>query len=302
MPNRIDFLVIGAQKCATSWLYYCLKEHPDLRLPDKKREIEYLGGDLYEARGAEWYFGLLGHSEAHQKRGAVSVEYLFDARSPAIVHQCASAVKLIVSLREPIDRAISAYYWVMRRGLIPNLPIGEGLARSVGEWGAPENQKTETRRRYADIIQRGFYDIQLERYLHYFQPEQFLFLLYEDIQRAPREVIQEVYAFIGVDPDFVPNSINEKPKQNLYLSPLIHMERLLKPLKGSAKLIDLSSQFLYKLGVWSRRPTLPNDLLKKLHLLYHPHNEQTQRIINQAPVRQRPFSGDILSTWTRNWH
>jgi hypothetical protein len=301
VSNRIDFLVIGAQKCATSWLYYCLKEHPELRLPAKKRDDVYLGGDLYEARGADWYFGLMEPSKRHQKKGAVSVEYLFDARSPAVIHQYAPGLKLIVSLREPISRAISAYFWEMRKSLIPTLPLGEGLARAVDQLDAAKNQTPQVGERYEGIITRGFYDVQLERYLQYFRPDQFLFLLYEDIQQKPREMIQKTYGFVGVDRDFVPPSLSRTPKRNLFLPSLISIERITKPLKGSAKLIDLSSQLLYKLGVRSQRPTLSNSLREKLQARYRPHIEQTQSIVAQAPADQQPFTMDILTVWTREW-
>ena len=47
MLKKLDFLVIGSQKCATSWLFYCLQEHYELLLPTKKNEKEYIGGDIY---------------------------------------------------------------------------------------------------------------------------------------------------------------------------------------------------------------------------------------------------------------
>ena len=84
--RRLDFLVIGAQKCATSWLYYCLKDHPELYLPAKKREIQYLGGRLFHEKGVDWYFSLFQGAHRNQKIGDVSVEYIFDQQSPWYVH------------------------------------------------------------------------------------------------------------------------------------------------------------------------------------------------------------------------
>ena len=61
VKEKIDFLIIGAQKSATSWLYDCISEHPQICVPKQKKEIEYIGGELYKKNGLEWYFSLLNH-------------------------------------------------------------------------------------------------------------------------------------------------------------------------------------------------------------------------------------------------
>ena len=57
-PIRIDLLLIGAQKCATSWLYECMRDHPQMWLPAKKREVKYLGSPYYGGSyGGSPYYG-----------------------------------------------------------------------------------------------------------------------------------------------------------------------------------------------------------------------------------------------------
>ncbi|MGH7669524.1 MAG: sulfotransferase family protein, partial [Gemmatimonadaceae bacterium] len=111
----IGFLVVGAQKGATSWLFYCLREHPQLCLPDKKRESDYIGGPTYRERGEAWYFGLFAGQLPGQLAGAVSVDYLFDTAAADEVWRVAPQAKLIAIVREPVDRAVSAYYWLIRK-------------------------------------------------------------------------------------------------------------------------------------------------------------------------------------------
>jgi hypothetical protein len=299
MSRRVDFLVLGAQKCATSWLHYCLSDHPGLYLPAKKREeVEYLGGEMYEAHGADWYFSLFAEAQESQKTGAVSVQYLFDARAPVAVHQYIPNVKLIVSLRDPIDRAISAYFWYLRKGEISTLDIEDWLGMAVRDYNACQELQTE--KYYKDIITRGFYDVQLERYLKYFKAEQMLVLLYDEIQACPGEVLKKIYDFIGVDIHFQPASFNKKPKVNTYLSPFVYLERLAPKSRFMGKFVDLSNRFLHRIGIEKEKPAISQELYRKLQDTYAVPMEKTKNIVRSMPPAQQPFSIEILDTWLHN--
>lgn len=299
MAGRLDFLVVGAQKCATSWLYYCLREHPELQLPAKKREVEYLGGDLYEARGADWYFGLLGQPSEAKKLGDVSVEYIYDPRAPGAVREHAPNVKFILSMRDPIDRVISAYHWVLRKGVIPDLPLEEGINRAMNADSAEGNPGVKMQ--YRDIIHRGYYDVQMERYLGHFDLDRFLFVLYEDISEKPMAVLRRIYEFIGVNPDFEPPSLNERPKHNTYLRPLISLERIIPRSRALGKVMDIANKWSHRLGIESRKPDLSGATTDGLRALYRPHVEQTQRILERVSRERRPLTPDLRKAWSRTW-
>jgi len=298
MVNRLDFLVIGVQKSATSWLYRCLRDHPEVCVPRKKNEFEYLGGDLYEAKGPEWYFSLLKDAGPTQRVGAVSVDYIFDVRSPQVVHRYAPNVKIIASLREPVDRSISAYQWGIRKGILPDVPPEEGFGAAVKRSDHWRNPKVTNM--YDDLIMRGFYDDQLNRYFECFGPDQFLFVLYEDIKAKPLGVLRKIYEFLGVNPAFEPPSLNAKPKHNTNLRALMYLERCLKPTsRVTGKLMDLANRLLHRLSVEGRKPTLPDGLLEKLGDIYRPHVEGTHALIRKLPEGQQPFSANVLETWAR---
>ena len=50
-----DFFIIGAQKSASTWLYRCLKEHPEIFLPEKKLDKNYIGSEWFQKEGSEWF-------------------------------------------------------------------------------------------------------------------------------------------------------------------------------------------------------------------------------------------------------
>jgi hypothetical protein len=284
---QIEFLVIGAQKCATTWLFDCLKEHPQIQLPGKKREVEYLGGDLYQRYGADWYFSLLGPANPHKKTGDVSVEYIYDARSAEIVHHHIPKVKMILSLREPIDRAISAYYWHMRKKAIPDLSLEEALARALHIF---EQEGLESTNTLVDILKRGFYDLQLLHYLNFFPIDQFKFVLYDDIGQFPEQVLEGIYHYCGVHSAFTPSSIKAKPKRNTYLEPLIGLQRRFSDSKFINKSLDLTNQLLANIGAKNQKPKLSSALESDLKQLFVPHNQQLCNLVKQAPKHQQPLS------------
>jgi hypothetical protein len=294
MQDRVDFLVIGAQKSATSWLYYCLKEHPQLRLPAKKNEAEYLGGSLYQTRGADWYFSIFPEAKADQRVGGASVEYLFDPCAAPLVHRFLPKVNLIVSLRNPITRAISACYWEMRKNKLPHAPVDRILAEAME--AVEKGTGRSAGSMYEDVICRGFYDLQLKRYLQFFPSSQFFFILYEEIAGSAEAVLRKVYRALNVDSSFVPKAMRMKPKKNTYIQPLIALERLLPSHAISYKLLDKVNMFLGKMGAGNESPPISKLVYKDLYALYKPHVLETQRIIDSCPPASRPRL-EAVSAW-----
>lgn len=289
----LDFLVIGSQKCATTWLHSCLVEHPELFLPLRKREVEYLGGDLFETHGLEWYFSMFNAAQQGQKKGDVSVEYFFDPRSPEVVAQYLPDIKLIVSLRDPIDRAISAFYWYLRKGKIPQLDLIDGLSLALDLVGSEDLSSAKGEDYLVDILKRGFYDEQLERYLRYFRSDQFLVVFYEDIDLYPEVILKEIYTYLGVNSQFIPTVISSQPKQNTYYKPLIALQRIAPKSIIWGKTLDLLNQVMNRNGLGRKKPELSEDLRKKLNQFYEPHNKRLQEVIANIPQEQRPHLGKM---------
>lgn len=293
----IDFLVLGAQKCATSWLYYCLRDHRDIHLPAKKREVEYLGGEAYEKNGLAWYLALLDGSRAGQRSGDVSVEYLFDPRAPPLVREHAPAAKLIVSVRDPIDRAVSAYYWYARKGGMDVLPsIEQSLRRALAVTRANVRAARRPGEPQAELITRGLYDVQLERYLGLFPREQVFVTLYEDIRDHPRSVLEALYAFLDVAAGFIPRSLTRRPKQNSYSPTLVALERLAPRGRLVSRLADGANRLLGGSSP-TRRPVLPPELVGELREVFRPHVDRTAALIRDLPCGNRPLGGDCLERW-----
>ncbi len=291
--DPLDFLVIGAQKCATSWLYDCLDGHPEIALPESKKEVEYLGGELYEKNGADWYFGLIKNRQPGQIAGDVSVNYISDPRSAPLVQQYLPNDRTVACLRDPIERAVSATTWYTRKNFIPEAPVEEVLRAAL----KTDPTLVPTEFNHADLLYRGKYDIQLARYRSFVPADRMHYVLYDEVSSNPKQVFVDLFKFLGVDSGFMPPKIDTKPKHNTYFRPLILLQRAAPKSRVVGKFVDVANQVLMKAGVGKEKPTLPRDLIDQLVALYEPHVEATSRIVNESRKLKGEKPVDLKSLW-----
>ena len=112
MPS---FLGIGAPRCGTTWLYELLASHPDIYLPPHRKEVRFF--DLYYERGLSWYeqfFPPTLKANRYQAIGEFSPNYLYCEKCPERIDNIPSIKKLILILRNPVDRAYSRYGFHVR--------------------------------------------------------------------------------------------------------------------------------------------------------------------------------------------
>jgi hypothetical protein len=203
-------------------------------------------------------------------------------------------VKLIVSLRNPNERAISAYYWYLRKGLLPS-------DKSMSETLTYLKESHEEGKKNVagiDIIERGIYDEQLARYLKYFDGSQLLVLLYEEIKLNPKAVLKKLFAFLNVDENFIPKSMLDKPKQNSYSKLVIKFERLNPNSKIIAGIAHGLNRVLLSFGNKEKSSPLEKDGAGILSELYKDSINKTKSIIESLPVNNQPKM-DILKTWNK---
>jgi hypothetical protein len=189
--NGPDFIGLGAQRAGTSWIYACLYEHPEICAPVK--EIHFFSRERNWARGYPWYEAIFERCPPDAKRGEFSTSYLVDPGTPARVYRRYPTVKLVASLRNPIQRAYSNYRNDMVAGVV-----------------SPDTEFSEALKRHPEYVEQGRYHEQLGRYLERFAKDQLLVLIHEDALRDPRRFIQTLYAFLGVDASFHPSMLRAK--------------------------------------------------------------------------------------------
>jgi hypothetical protein len=297
--RRPDWLVIGAQKSATTWLYKCLHSHPELFLPDHKREFEYLAAEKYREEGAAEFWRHFEPARASQTVVHVSVDYMFDPHAPGIVGTELPAAGLIASLRNPIERALSAHGWMVRKGILPNETPEQALRKALDRLGKESSEHTA-------LIERGFYDDQLERFRSALPDAPFLILFYEQIDRHPEAVLRAVYERLGVDPSFTPASIRSRPKVNVAFGPTLLLERLFPReasrkagivTRGVSRLAQGLNEIVFRHVGRPEREVLSPSLRDDLRAVFQPHNQRLDRLIER--METVPVAPEIRAA--RDW-
>lgn len=263
--QKLDFVVIGSQKCASTWIYDCLKNHPHLNLRNSKNEDAYYGGAMYRQNGGDaWYFSQFKRNL--KPKGCVSVEYIEDAATPTLLHELNPEIKIIASLRQPAQRAISAYKWFVRRAYIPDLPLEEGLGVLLKHYHG--ELQTEYSLAYKNIIDRGFYAKRLKNWYKTFPSNQIRISFFDEVKQNAAKTINDLMLFLETNASYVPPNLNTIPKKNSGFAPLIKLERKFPNSRVVVKLADLTNQLLYKKQIKNVNDDISENTLNELNKIY----------------------------------
>jgi len=215
LPN---FLIIGAMKSGTTSLYHYLKQHPQIYMSSiKEPNFFALEGSNLEFNGAEgkeriqrWvkresvtsieeYRALFRRAANETAIGEASPMYLYSPEAPYRIRHYVPEAKLITILRNPVERAYSAFLYMTRDGREPLSEFSQALqaeeSRMRGNW--------EWIWHYRHL---GFYYTQLKRYFDVFDRNQIKVYLYEDLRGGLPRVMQDIFRFLEVDESFVPDT------------------------------------------------------------------------------------------------
>jgi hypothetical protein len=194
-----DFIIGGAPRAGTTWLYELLDRHPDVHMakPLKPEPKFFLRDDEY-ARGLEYYSTKwFADADASKIAGEKSTDYLESAAAAGRIARDVPHVKLIFLLREPVSRAYSNYLWSRMNGLeTEDFAVALRL-EDQRERDLPDRLKYT---RPFSYFSRGVYADLLEPYFNRFVEHQLFIARYEDIAEHPAAVAEAVQRFIGVQP------------------------------------------------------------------------------------------------------
>jgi hypothetical protein len=201
------FIVVGAAKAGTTALYWYLAEHPQIFMSPMKEtnffaygvddEGRLLYGDpelhRFRVRSLPEYEELFGGAETALAIGEASPIYLECPQAATRIRALLPDARIVCGLRDPVDRAYSDYQMYLRsRGR--RFDPGRDLA-TTAPWTRPGSH----------WMRIGRYHEMLSRYFDLFPREQIHVFLFDDLKRAPANVVRDVYAFVGVDPAFSPD-------------------------------------------------------------------------------------------------
>ena len=204
-----DFLIIGAQKGGTTSLYRNLLQHPWV-VPALRKEIHFF--DREYSRGLRWYNGQF--QVAYKKKiysrivegrsmltGEATPSYLYHPHAPARVFETLPHAKIIIMLRNPVDRAFSNHQYHVKLKA-ESLPFEDAIAREAYRLAsnfdpAGDDYESDSFYNYS-YLARGRYIEQVQRWLSVFPREQVLIIKSEDFFQNEAAVFRETLMFLGL--------------------------------------------------------------------------------------------------------
>jgi tetratricopeptide (TPR) repeat protein len=199
-----QFLIIGVMKGGTTSLYEYLVQHPQI-IPSLQKEIDFFN---YQYNlGLDWYISHFPTLPADGKflTGEASPTYLLDLKTMERVFQHFPNIKLLIILRNPIDRAISQYYdhfnWLGREKRSLKVAINSEI-EVLNQLNHPTNIKINSSfwQTQKGHLWRGMYVYFIEKWMQVFPSEQFLILQSEDLYTNPNKTMQQVFQFLEISP------------------------------------------------------------------------------------------------------
>lgn len=177
MSRLPNFLYIGPDKAGSTWLHQVLLKHPDVYLSPAK-DLYFF--DRYYDRGLAWYASQFRDARNERIVGEVCQDYLFHPEAAARIRATLGEVKVMVSLRDPVERAWSSYLYMRKHGIGPDT-FGEAL------------------RSRPELLEHGRYATGLDRFLERLPREDVHVALFDDLAGDPQGFLDDVTDFLGVE-------------------------------------------------------------------------------------------------------
>jgi tetratricopeptide (TPR) repeat protein len=204
LPN---FFIVGAAKAGTTSLWRYLLQHPDIFMPPDimYKEPAYFS-DIKGFRSLSEYTKLFSSAKTEKMIGEASTAYLTSPESPVRIKELIPDVKIIIMLRNPIDRAYSLYNWMACNGYEPAGSFEEALEIEKHKRFGNETFKHSNPEYYYNYLYyySGLYSEQIKGYLNCFNKEQFCIIIFEKFKDNAKKEVNTVFKFLGVDDSFAP--------------------------------------------------------------------------------------------------
>lgn len=253
LPN---FLIVGAARSGTTSMYYYLKEHPNIFMSPVK-EINYFSIN-YSHYSIGYYENFFNKAIFENAIGEASPSYLWTEKTPERIKKHIPDCKIIIILRDPIDRFFSdhRYLWY-------NYKINDQICDILEEikiYGVEQFLIS------SPLVKKGLYFHAVKSYLKQFGSSNIKVMLFDDLKHSLYKILNEVYSFLGVDDNFKPKIkvYNSRKEINTYSLKNVCLYNLSKK-----NYIEEKFEKLKRLVVRSiSKEKYSNDLVyqKELHL------------------------------------
>ena len=244
-------IIIGARKAGTRALLTYLNLHPQIIAA--KQEIHFFD-DNYE-RGIEWYRKSMPYAFDEQITIEKTPAYFVNEDVPARVYKLNKSMRLLLIVRDPVERAISDYNQIMIKKRERNKPIAsfeDLVIKSNGDVNGSYNG-----------IKRSIYAHHMAKWLKYFPLEQFHIVDGEGLVDDPLPKVQAVENFLKIDHRITKENFYFNETRGFYCIRNETMEKCLNPSKGRV------------------HPYVKQEVIHKLRRFFRPYNDKFYEMIHR---------------------
>ena len=271
---KVDFFIVGAPKAGTTSLYHYLSAHPQVEM-SRQKETDYFSDKAIHEQGMYYAKNRVDTLDKYESLfvqkesvvyGEASVSYLFYENVAEDIKKYNPNAKIIIMLRNPIERAFSHYLMDYRLGLISD---------SFENVLAKKSKHKNAHLFYQQYIEVSKYAKQIQRYLDFFKKENILFIDYEDFKKNVSKTVDQVYNFLNISTEFVAD-INTK--HNTFIMPKNKIIRLIYSFVFLRKILT----FLF-----------PAYLVKNIRVLLFKSDKKPELLKETRSLLKRIFNDDI---------
>lgn len=201
--KNIDFLIIGVQKAGTSALHHFINQHPDIFFP-KTKEISFFTREKNFKLGDKYLNSYYQGITSEKRVGNADVQLIFFPEAIHRVKLYNPNMKAIASLRNPVERAYSAFWYARRFGWEKASSFEEALEKETERLGGSTEEQGKT------YLAHGHYSEQLERWQKTFDKRDIHIILSEDLKTHPAETVKGVFEFLEVTADISNINVTEQ--------------------------------------------------------------------------------------------
>lgn len=197
----IDIFHVGPPKTATTWVYQCMKEHPEVAVTAQDTVHFY---DIFYNYGKDWYLQQFLNDTPGMKRLDATPSYIQSAQAIERLTRDNPQARFIVGLRDPVERAFS-HYWHLKK---------------KGEINYRFEQVLDNYTLFSLWLEPGLFSYNLRVLMQVIPRDHIHVMRYEQLERDPAGTLQSLFRFCGIDENFVPSVLNRRvnvagPRQTL---------------------------------------------------------------------------------------
>ncbi len=281
-----DVYIIGAQKSGTTTLYDWIAQHPQIFGDPLGKDFPFFSQDSLYKKGPKELTKFSKGAKPNQLILGGEVNAMFVENAGEKLYKVIPNAKLIAILRNPVDRAYSAYCYAVER-LLENRTFEQAIKEELEGYKYSWFDSMQK-----DYLRHGLYAQQLKAIFEYYPKKQLYIIIFEEWKKNPYKVMEEVFRFIGVDPNFMPvmrvKNVTKGRYRSRFIAKIIHWQAPENILGKFLKLIipfrvrtSIRRKLVEINRVKAPKPDFPDSLRKFLKDYYRNEIKELEEILEQ---------------------